>query len=213
LYILKQYEEELSYKLLTTEEVKSGYHFKFNVASILRADQQTQINTLSTAVNSFLYTPNEARALLDLEAKEGGDNLLGNGTSIPVQYTGAQYTDIDGEGDTDPEPTPEEEPKSTPDELIKIIEAIRSGSLTYDQGVAVMRFSLGYTDAEAREILGSEDDFEVEEETIDPNGENGSEGDQGGSEGNPDDETDPEDNPDDDPEDPEDDPEEKPDEE
>lgn len=202
LYILKQYEEELSYKLLTTEEVKSGYHFKFNVASILRADQQTQINTLSTAVNSFLYTPNEARALLDLEAKEGGDNLLGNGTSIPVQYTGAQYTDIDGEGDTDPELTPEEEPKSTPDELIKIIEAIRSGSLTYDQGVAVMRFSLGYTDAEAREILGSEDDFEVEEETIDPNEENGSEGDQGGSEGNPDEETDPEEDPDN-PEDPE----------
>ena len=40
--ILKQYEEELSYKLLSTEEIKGGYHFKFNVASILRADQQSQ---------------------------------------------------------------------------------------------------------------------------------------------------------------------------
>lgn len=204
LYILKQYEEELTYKLLSADEVASGYHFKFNVASILRADQQTQINTLSTAVNSFLYTPNEARALLDLESKEGGDNLLGNGSSIPVQYTGAQYTTIEGEEtDPEPDPTPEEEPKSTPDELIKIIEAIRSGSLTYDQGVAVMRFSLGYTDEEAREILGSEDDFEKEEETPEEDPESDPEGAEDGSEGNPEeDETDPEENPDE-PEDPE----------
>ena len=91
LYIIKQYEEELTYKLLSAEEIKQGYHFKFNVAVILRADLQTQINTLSTAVSNFIYTPNEARAKLDLEAKEGGDRLLGNGASIPVELTGSQY--------------------------------------------------------------------------------------------------------------------------
>ena len=63
LYIIKQYEEELTYKLLTPEEIDHGLHFKFNVAVILRADLRTQIETLSTAVNSFIYTPNEARAL------------------------------------------------------------------------------------------------------------------------------------------------------
>lgn len=91
LYIIKQYEEELTYKLLSPEEIDSGLHFKFNVAVILRADLKTQIDTLSTAVNSFIYKPNEARALLDLESVEGGDVLLGNGASIPVQYTGSQY--------------------------------------------------------------------------------------------------------------------------
>ena len=91
LYIIKQYEEELTYKLLSADEVSNGYHFKFNVAVILRADLQTQINTLSTAVSNFIYTPNEARAKLDLEAKEGGDRLLGNGASIPVELTGSQY--------------------------------------------------------------------------------------------------------------------------
>lgn len=91
LYIIKQYEEELSEKLLTPEEINDGYHFKFNVAVILRADLATQINTLSTGVANFIYTPNEARALLDLEAKEGGDRLLGNGASIPVELTGSQY--------------------------------------------------------------------------------------------------------------------------
>lgn len=96
LFSLKQYEEELGYKILLDTDEAKGYHAKFNTGVLLRADQQTQINTLSTAVNSFLYTPNEAREKLDLPAVEGGDRLLGNGASIPVQYTGAQYTDLGG---------------------------------------------------------------------------------------------------------------------
>ena len=96
LFIVKQYEEELTYKLLTDDEVAAGYHIKFNVGVMLRADQKTQIDTLSAAVSNFLMTPNEARERLDLPAKEGGDRLLGNGASIPVQYTGAQYTNIIG---------------------------------------------------------------------------------------------------------------------
>ena len=94
LYIVKQYEEEIGYKLLTDVEEAGGYHAKFNTAVILRADQQTQINTLSAAVANFLMTPNEARERLDLPSKPGGDQLLGNGASIPVQYAGAQYTQI-----------------------------------------------------------------------------------------------------------------------
>lgn len=105
LYIIKQYEEELTYKLLTPEEIDHGLHFKFNVAVILRADLRTQIETLSTAVNSFIYTPNEARALLDMEAKDGGDALLGNGASIPVELTGSQYTNLSNE------PKPEDDSK------------------------------------------------------------------------------------------------------
>ena len=92
LYIVKQYEEEIGYKLLTSTEEAGGYHVKFNTAVILRADQQTQINTLSAAVSSFLMTPNEARERLDLPSKPGGDELLGNGASIPVQLAGTQYT-------------------------------------------------------------------------------------------------------------------------
>lgn len=110
LYIIKQYEEELTYKLLTSEEISQGYHFKFNVAVILRADLATQINTLSTGVSNFIYTPNEARAMLDLEAKEGGDRLLGNGASIPVDMAGTQYMK-DQTGDSPPDdPDPEADP-------------------------------------------------------------------------------------------------------
>lgn len=96
LYIIKQYEEELNYKLLSADEIRNGYYFKFNVAVILRADLKTQVETLCQAISNFLYTPNEARALLDMEAKEGGDQLLGNGASIPVTLAGTQYTKSDG---------------------------------------------------------------------------------------------------------------------
>lgn len=96
LYIVKQYEEETSYKIISDADTANGYHAKLNTAVMLRADQQTQINTLSAAVSNFLMTPNEAREKLDLPAKEGGDQLLGNGASIPVQYTGAQYMDLTG---------------------------------------------------------------------------------------------------------------------
>ena len=92
LYILKQYEEELNYKLLSREEIDAGYYFKFNVAVILRADLKTQIETLSQAVSNLIYTPNEARALLDKRAMPGGDKLLRNGASIPVELAGTQYT-------------------------------------------------------------------------------------------------------------------------
>ena len=118
LYIIKQYEEELTYKLLTTREINQGYHFKFNVAVILRADLATQINTLSTGVSNFIYTPNEARAMLDLEAKEGGDRLLGNGAAIPVDMVGSQYTSEPEPPEDDPEdPTedPPEEPTEDPE--------------------------------------------------------------------------------------------------
>lgn len=111
LYIVKQYEEELTYKLLSDEEIAKGYHFKFNIDVILRADFATKINTLSTATNSFLMTANEARSKIDLPSVPGGDRLLGNGASIPVELTGSQYIKDEPEETTDesnPEETTEE---------------------------------------------------------------------------------------------------------
>lgn len=115
LYIIKQYEEELSYKLLSSREVAQGYHFKFNVAVILRADLATQIDTLSKGVSNFIYTPNEARAMLDLESKPGGDKLLGNGASIPVEYAGTQYIKDPKPEESPPEDDPPEDPEPEED--------------------------------------------------------------------------------------------------
>ena len=96
LYIVKEYEEELTFKLLTDDQRRKGMYFKFNIDVILRADFNSKVQALSTAVNSFLMTPNEARSKLDLGKVSGGDRLLGNGASIPVELTGSQYVDDPG---------------------------------------------------------------------------------------------------------------------
>lgn len=91
LYIMKHIEEETKFKLLTEKEISSGLYPKFNIFALLRTDMKTQIQTLSLGTKSFIYTPNEARAMLDLPSVQGGDKLLGNGASIPVDMAGAQY--------------------------------------------------------------------------------------------------------------------------
>ena len=91
LFIVKQYEEEIGYKLLSDAEDADGYHAKFNTGVMLRADQKTQIDTLSAAVSTFLMSPNEARERLDLPSKPGGDQLIGNGSTIPITAVGAQW--------------------------------------------------------------------------------------------------------------------------
>jgi hypothetical protein len=101
LFIVKQYEEELSFKLLSFDEMRKGYRFKFNVDVILRADFKTKVETLSKAVNTFLYTPNEAREKLDLEAVEGGDCLMGNGSTVKLEQIGIQYNP---QASAEPEP-------------------------------------------------------------------------------------------------------------
>lgn len=90
-YILKQYEEEITYKLLDEKMINKGYFFKFNEASILRSDMKTQSECLTSYVNNGIYTPNEARELLNLPSCEGGDILLCNGNYMPVHMAGEQY--------------------------------------------------------------------------------------------------------------------------
>ena len=64
LFILKQYEEELNYKLLSNKEIADGYFFKFNIGMLLRADMKTQIESITQAISNGLYTPNEGRAVI-----------------------------------------------------------------------------------------------------------------------------------------------------
>ena len=90
-YILKQYEEEITYKLLSSQQINNGYFFKFNEGSILRADMKTQAECLTKYVNNGIYTPNEAREMLNLPCEEGGDILIVNGNYMPITMAGNQY--------------------------------------------------------------------------------------------------------------------------
>ena len=89
LYILKQYEEEINYKLLMPHEIKEGKYFKFNENVILRTDAKSQADILTSYVQNGIYTPNEARAFMNKPGKEGGDELVCNGSYIKVSEIGS----------------------------------------------------------------------------------------------------------------------------
>ena len=121
LFIVKQYEEEIAYKLLSDVEEADGFHSKFNTGVLLRVDFKTQIETLRSAVNGFLMMPNEAREKIDLPWVEGGDQLIGNGSTIPITEVGKQWNAKNGpqSGETDEdeeEPKEEEETQETPED-------------------------------------------------------------------------------------------------
>lgn len=88
LYILKQYEEELNYKLLSPQEITEGKYFKFNENVILRTDAKTQADILTSYVQNGIYTPNEARAFMNKPGADGGDELVCNGSYIKVSQIG-----------------------------------------------------------------------------------------------------------------------------
>lgn len=96
--ILTGYEQELSYKLFTEQELEDGYYIKFNVNAILRADPKTRYEGYQKAIQSGFMTPNEVRALEELEPLPGGDQLLINGNMLPIEMAGSAYQKG---GDTD----------------------------------------------------------------------------------------------------------------
>lgn len=88
---LKQYEEEINYKALTYADYEQGLYMKFNEKALLRTDSASQMNNLVSAVGNGIYTPNEARDMLDRPFVEGGDTPMVNGTFIPLTMVGQQY--------------------------------------------------------------------------------------------------------------------------
>lgn len=87
LFPLKQYEEELTYKLY----IGTDKSCKFNEKAILRTDSKTQMEILAKGVQNGMRKVNEARELLDLPRDPDGDVLLMNGNFIPVKMAGEQY--------------------------------------------------------------------------------------------------------------------------
>lgn len=70
--IVTAYEQELDRKLLTREQRKKGYHWKFDMDSILRADAATQAEVDYKAVRSAWKTPDEIRSGRHLPPLPGG---------------------------------------------------------------------------------------------------------------------------------------------
>ena len=99
LFRITQYEQEINYKVLTDEQRRNGLFFKYNEKVLLRTDTKAQIDTITTAVQNGVYTPNEARAYIDLPNKDGGDQLIVNGNYIPLTRVGDAYGTQGGDSD------------------------------------------------------------------------------------------------------------------
>jgi len=91
LFVIEQYEQEVTYKLLTESQLEKGWGFEFDVSVILRADQKTQAEILNKYVDNGIMRTNEVRYKLKLPRDEHGDKLRVNGNSIPLEMIGEQY--------------------------------------------------------------------------------------------------------------------------
>lgn len=83
--IVTAYEQELDYKLLSREERKKGYHFKFNVDAILRADSATRADVNQKAVRGGWLKPNEVRADYGKAPDPNGNKLLVSRDLVPLE--------------------------------------------------------------------------------------------------------------------------------
>jgi HK97 family phage portal protein len=92
LFIIKQYEEEINYKILTEDEQERGFYYKFNEKVLFRTDSKTQMEYLKNGVQGSIIKANEARRKLDYPDADGGDVLLANGSIVPLTMAGAAYT-------------------------------------------------------------------------------------------------------------------------
>lgn len=112
LFIIKQYEEEINYKMATEEEQESGFYYKYNEKVLFRTDSKTQMEYLKNGVSGSIIKPNEARRKLDMPDAEGGDELLANGSIVPLTMAGAAY--LKG-GQTEETAEPEQPEETEPD--------------------------------------------------------------------------------------------------
>jgi HK97 family phage portal protein len=78
---IEQFEQEMNLKLFGRG---SRQYVEFNVDGLLRGDFKTRMEGHATAIQHGIETPNEARALENRPALEGGDSLLIQGATVPL---------------------------------------------------------------------------------------------------------------------------------
>lgn len=76
LYISRQYEDELTLRLLTDEQIKAGIRVDVDTEAILRSTPDSLATTLTRLVTGSIMTINEAREKVGLPPFEGADKLM-----------------------------------------------------------------------------------------------------------------------------------------
>jgi len=96
-----RWEQELTRKLLTPDEIADGLVFKFNVAALIRGDIKTRSEVHAKGIQNGWVTRNEVRAFEDMNPLEGLDDPL---VPLNLKVVGEEPAQTDGNGgngDTD----------------------------------------------------------------------------------------------------------------
>lgn len=92
---LIRWEQELTVKLLTREEILEGLAYKFKVAGLMRGDQKGRYLSYQSGINAGWLTRNEARSFEKLNPIEGLDEPL---QPLNMLTVGDDDDDDDDEG-------------------------------------------------------------------------------------------------------------------
>lgn len=76
LYISRQYEDELTYKLLSDKEIADGLRVDIDAEAVLQNTPDVLANILVKYVTGSIMTVNEARKKANLPPIDGGDKLM-----------------------------------------------------------------------------------------------------------------------------------------
>ena len=82
---IEQSEQVLNLKLFGRE---SDFDVRFNVDSLLRGDLKTRMEAHATAIQNGIKTPNEVREKEGMEHLPGGDDLMIEGATVPIESQG-----------------------------------------------------------------------------------------------------------------------------
>ena len=83
--IVTQYEEELSYKLLTDRELRGGLEIRLNLMGELRGDSASRATWYKVMRETGAFSVNEIRALEDLPPVPGGDTHYASLNYVPLE--------------------------------------------------------------------------------------------------------------------------------
>ncbi len=84
--IVTAYEQELNRKLLTSEQRRQGYAFRFGMDSILRADAATQADVYQKSIRGGWMKPNEVRSKYNMPQEPEGSKLLASRDLTTLDY-------------------------------------------------------------------------------------------------------------------------------
>ena len=82
--IVSQWEDELSFKLLTTSEREKGLEIRINMMAELRGDFTSRSNWYRTMRDAGVFSVNDILALEDMPNVEGGDERYASLNYVPL---------------------------------------------------------------------------------------------------------------------------------